>query len=138
MKGFLTFIIIFILGLLLWPTVSRWIRAWVMRKVQAKTEDYLRSAMGMPPRDTGRNNRRKRRAEDPAASRARPGATRRRGVREPLIPKEYAVDVEYTEIKSYSSDTVIAPDRDQTDKIRIRQESQVSDAEWVEIKPKRS
>ena len=61
---------------------------------------------------------------------------RRRSGREPLIPKEYAVDVEFVEIKDYSSATVIGEDN--SGRQQVYNESQVSDAEYVMIKPKRS
>ena len=48
-----------------------------------------------------------------------------------MIPKEYAVDVEYTEIRSYSSEETIASDGKS---VRYAVESQVSDAEIIEIK----
>lgn len=50
----------------------------------------------------------------------------------PIIPKEYAEDVEFTETVSYSSDREVAPDSPRPDD--IREEPQVSDAEWEEIR----
>lgn len=48
-----------------------------------------------------------------------------------IIPPEYGEDVEYEEIKEYShtSATVITPDGESE-----YSESQISDAEWIEIK----
>lgn len=48
-----------------------------------------------------------------------------------IIPKEYAEDVDYNEIHSYSEETTIS---DTTEKVKFQQESQVSDAEILEIK----
>lgn len=59
---------------------------------------------------------------------------------EPIIPKEYAQDVEFTESHTYSSDINInetSADGSKTHthiKQEITVESQVSDAEWEEIK----
>lgn len=58
---------------------------------------------------------------------------------ESIIPKEYAQDVEYTETVTYKSDVEITDQRATEEKessrrVKVKVESQVSDAEWVEIK----
>lgn len=59
------------------------------------------------------------------------GGFRRRSRRKDgIIPKEYAVDVEYVETKDYSS----GPERIHEEKREEYHESQVSDAEWEDIK----
>lgn len=50
---------------------------------------------------------------------------------EPLIPKEYAEDVDFVEIKSYSEKIEISQD---SDEIQYKEERQVSDAEYTIIK----
>lgn len=51
-----------------------------------------------------------------------------------IIPPEYGEDVEYTEFRTYSEETVIAGDsKTAHDEYS---ESQISDAEWVEVKKK--
>lgn len=47
----------------------------------------------------------------------------------PVIPKEYAEDVEFTEIHSYSEEHTIAG----KESVSYRRESQVSDAEIITI-----
>lgn len=86
----------------------------------------------MPPRDKGNS----RRQSHTAGSRKTTGGSRRRGQRvkeEPVIPKEYAEDVEFTEVRSYSEEEKIGGESS----IRYAHESQVSDAEIIEIKKER-
>ena len=106
---------------LLWPRIRRWMAMWVVRRLQRNAEDYVRRASGMPPREEKKGER---------ASRHRP---RRSYAGGPLIPKEYAVDVEYVEIHEYSATTVIGGDAPK-EKVEEWHESQVTDAEWVEIR----
>lgn len=119
MSGLLILILIFIGIPLLW----KWLKPYFFRWMQHRTEDYVRNAMGMPPRD-------KKKSSGPSDNRAR-RSRRRYYSSGPLIPKEYAVDVEYTEIRSYSSDETIAPEGHT---VRYTVESQVSDAEIIEIR----
>ncbi|MDE5872241.1 MAG: hypothetical protein K2H22_09910, partial [Muribaculaceae bacterium] len=113
---------------------------YFFRWAQHRTEDYVRRQMGMPPRD--RKKERSQQRQSYSSSRdyssggysqgAYGGRRRSRGYSSgPLIPKEYAVDVEYTEIRSYSSDQTIASEND---RVRFTVESQVSDAEIIEIR----
>lgn len=139
MSGFFIFLIVIVALWLLWPVVTRWIRAWVMRKLQRQAEDYVRAAAGMPPREeTGRSRKRSNTASDTGAASSSDGYYSRRRPRrhdrnEPLIPKEYAVDVEYVEIKEYSETVAIGPEGKKTE-TREWHESQVTDVEWTEIK----
>lgn len=139
MQGFLIFIIVLVLLWLVWPVVTRTIRTWVMRKLQRRAEDYMRAAAGMPPREETKRARRSAKGTNRQENRAQgaSGASRQRRTYrssdEPLIPKEYAVDVEFTEIKEYSETVTIGPEG-QTAETREWHESQVSDVEWTEIK----
>lgn len=137
MSGLLILILIFV-GL---PLLWRWLKPYVFRWAQHRSEDYLRSRMGMPPRDRGGSRSQQRYSSsggyssEEAYSEPYGGRSRRRGYSSgPLIPKEYAVDVEYTEIRSYSSDEAIASDGHD---VRYKVESQVSDAEIIEIRKER-
>lgn len=49
----------------------------------------------------------------------------------PIIPPGYAQDVEYTETRTYASDTTVREDASGT---TVTVEEQVSDVEFVEIK----
>lgn len=51
---------------------------------------------------------------------------------EPLIPPEYAQDVEFTETRIYSSDKDVNENKSRREQVVV--ESQVSDVEWVEIR----
>lgn len=132
MSGLLILILIFIGVPLLW----RWLKPYFYRWVQHRTEDYLRRQMGMPPRDKSRTRSQQRQQRYSSSggysSDAYGSRNRSRGYSSgPLIPKEYAVDVEYTEIRSYSSEEAIASDGK---KVSYVVESQVSEAEIIEIK----
>lgn len=132
MSGLLLLIFIFIGIPLLW----RWLKPYFYRWMQRRTEDYVRNAMGMPPRDKNRKSSSGERRQSYYSSGsygARSGSRKRGGDYSsgPLIPKEYAVDVEYTEIRSYSNEQVIASDGT---RVSYRVESQVSDAEIIEIR----
>ena len=135
------FLIIVIIVIACWPWISRWLRQFLARRA----EDYLRKATGMPPRPGSREDRRQQRASQQAYSsasdntsgssytrRQRQRRRTRRGYNEPIIPPEYAEDVEFVETKSFS-ETSIGESHGQT---RQYNESQVSDVEWVEIRNK--
>lgn len=115
-----TFLIILIIIVLLWPVLMRWLRGYMARRA----ENYLRSRMGMPPRDDSR--RRPRRGA--SAKPERPENEHR--PTEPIIPKDYAVDVEFTEVKDYSEADLLKSNPDGT----VYHESQVEDAVYTEIK----
>lgn len=55
---------------------------------------------------------------------------RRRGRRGPIIPKEYAVDVQYTEERVTGAESFLSPDGGATPTARYRRETQISDAEY--------
>ncbi|MDE5875929.1 MAG: hypothetical protein K2H47_00255 [Muribaculaceae bacterium] len=149
MHTILLIILILVALWLLRPIIWRLVQPMVQRYVARKTEDFIRRAAGMPPRPK-QERRQKKEASDSTAEthdtrgewfydtgeRRRRQQQRRRSGREPLIPKEYAVDVEFVEIRDYSSATVIGEDN--SGRQQIYHESQVSDAEYVMIKPKRS
>lgn len=63
----------------------------------------------------------------------RQGAYSRADRREPIIPKEYAEDVEFVEIKSFSEETVVTTEHKSDGKERVVVESQVEDAEYTII-----
>lgn len=129
----MTGLIILILLIVGVPYVWRWLKPYIARWVQHKTEDYVRKSMGMPPRDRNQgskrgNESRQQRSRDTYGNR---GWQRGQYSDSPLIPKEYAEDVDFTEVRSYSEETDIASGGEN---VRFRQESQVSDAEIIEIR----
>lgn len=114
------------------PYIARWITQWITRKIQNR----LREAMGIPPepkpKHESRAERKQREEDERIRDRQRRYARQAGSPHEPLIPKEYAVDVEYTEVREYSEHTEIRPE---PDGVHIVTESQVSDAEYLVIKP---
>lgn len=134
MSGLLILILIFI-G---FPIIWRWLKPYFFRWMQHRTEDYVRNAMGMPPRDKSKKQSSRRQSYSSSGAYSSGGygqRTRGRGHSSgPLIPKEYAVDVEFTEIRSYSSEEIIASDGNN---VSYKVESQVSDAEIIEIRKDR-
>ena len=132
MRGLGILILIVVFFWLIWPVISRWLK----RKAMERAEDYMRSTMGMPPRDRKKNKNNQ--YQDQNSDRSYySGRTRRnpfgpdRYTNEPIIPKEYAEDVEFTETKDFSATEY----EHRTDKkIENYHESQISDAEWTEIK----
>lgn len=128
MSGLLILLLIFI-GV---PYLWRWLKPYFFRWMQHRTEDYVRNAMGMPPRDKSKGKSGRRQTQGSSSYyNQKSRADHSSG---PLIPKEYAVDVEYTEVHSYSSEEVIASDGKT---VRYSVESQVSDAEIIEIRKDR-
>ena len=135
MSGLLILILIFIGVPILW----RWLNTYFFSLMNLRTEYYVRNAMGMPPRDNKKKSSSEGRRQSYSSSGfygAGSGYRRRNGYYSsgPIIPKEYAVDVEYTEIHSYSSDETVASDGKN---VRYKIESQVSDAEIIEIRKDR-
>lgn len=125
----LTLLIICIVLFLLWPTIKKWLARYMVHK----TEDFIRSATGMPPRD----KKRRERASSGSTSYGREGRQSgsrrgRRSSKEPIIPREYAEDVEFVESVEYSETTIREDYSDGSG--RVYTESQVSDVEYVEIK----
>lgn len=114
---------------------------WVGRFMANRAEDYLRKATGMPPRPGSREAKRqeKTRAADSGEPRRRSQRdSRNRGSQYyhtdngPIIPKEYAEDVEFTETIDYSETTIAGEDTRRS--ATTYHESQVSDVEWEEVK----
>ncbi|MCH5225650.1 MAG: hypothetical protein J1D77_06595 [Muribaculaceae bacterium] len=124
--GILILVVLFIW--IVWPYIARWLK----RKAIERAEDYMRAQMGMPPRD--KKSRRKSQEDETFSREGRqrrnPFGQDRYGA-EPLIPKEYAEDVEFVETKDYS-ETELREKRAHTE--TYYHESQISDAEWTEVK----
>lgn len=123
-----TLLVIIIIVFLCWP----WIKRLMARFMLNRAEDYMRRATGMPPRPGSRQARREQRRAS-GGTRANSQRTSRRAARHdgPIIPREYAEDVEFTETVDYSSSEIREKKKGNE---RVYRESQVSDAEWVEIK----
>lgn len=140
MQGVLIFLIIlfvvFPLARIAW---QRWVQPWLIRRATRKMEDYLRAATGMPPREETRKKSKDTGRHAATGSGAVHGRSSYGGRADtwqgPLIPKEYAVDVEYVEVREYSSTVEITGSGSSRNerKQRVVAESQVSDVEYTEI-----
>lgn len=126
------FLIICVILFALGPWIMRWLRPWLTRMAARRMENYMRSAMGMPPQDKKKRGRASTQSNT-SGRRTRSGRGYASTHREPIIPKEYAEDVEFVEYKEYSERTEIHADT-RTGSVRI--ESQVEDAEWEMVSKK--
>ena len=138
MRGLGILILIVLFFWLVWPVISRWLK----RKAMERTENYIRSKMGMPPRDKSRGDQRGRQGQRNYQYGSSQGRRRNpfgpdRYTSEPIIPKEYAEDVEYIETKEFSSTTTSTFETGKKKTSETYHESQISDAEWVDIKIKK-
>lgn len=119
-------VIIFLAWLLLRPLLAPYLQRWFMHSM----ENRLRRMAGMPSRKEEKRQR-KRRTSYSQSNRQ----THKSKTREPIIPKEYAEDVEFVEIKSYSETTIISGENPKGEKkTKIVVESQIEDVEFVEYK----
>lgn len=136
-------VIIFLL-IVLQPVLRRWVAPLVQRWVMGKVEDRVRRMAGMPTRKEERKaQRRAARGSRGAADRFRRAAAGSRaagrtpGGREARssvdMLQTFAEDVEFTEVKSYSSEVEIAASKEGR-KVTYKVEQQVEDAEFIEIK----
>lgn len=132
MRGIGILILVVLFFWLCWPAISRWLK----RKAMERADSYLRKAMGMPPREkkSGRRAGGDRYSSeedfhDTDRFYRQRGYGRRRGD-EPLIPKEYAEDVDFEETISQSENKEIKPES----MTQSYHESQVSDVEYTEVK----
>lgn len=131
MTGLGILILIIVFFWVIWPVIARWLK----RKAMERAEDYMRASMGMPPRDKSKRK---------SSNSSQDGFYQRQRrnpfgpdsyTQGPIIPKEYAEDVEFTETIDYSSSDRIKKEADKTE---VYHESQISDAEYTEIKKSRS
>lgn len=134
----MTFFVVLLIIIALWLIFSPYIKPWLRRRAERKLADYLRASMGMPTeketrraqRDSGKS-RRTNGGRKGFWSRPATGKTSSQKAPDEIIPREYAVDVEFTEIKQFSQTTIA---NDPASGKTIVTESQVSDVEYTEIK----
>lgn len=133
-------VIIILIIMLFWifgPQLMRGLQVYASRKM----EDRLRRMMGMPSRAEEKKARRGEERNGKAGGwreKFRRQSSRGRGgdpAADVRMMKEYAEDVEYVEIHEYSESIKFSQDAG-SENIKIRQESQVSDAEYVIITKK--
>ena len=127
-----TFLIILILLFLIWPLVRNPLSRWFQGFMSRRAEDMMRKAMGMPSRKEERRRRQQQRARQEGSRRNRRDTGQTPPQPHPAaVMKSVAVDVEFTEIKEFDSESGSVTET-QHEKIRI--EEQISDAEYTEVK----
>jgi len=114
----LIIILLVVAGYYLLPYLLR----WFMRRQVNRFVDRMTGGAASQARKQQKNA-----GKRPETGRRKP---RRKGR---IIPPEYAVDVEYTETHNYSENIEISPGP-KTAGQQMKEEEQVSDAEWVEMK----
>lgn len=119
-----------IILLLLWfvvPFLYRRLQPWLTRWLIRRATRYAARQAGFNMDDSKRksSNKKSRRSNHYREDTLNNG---------PIIPKEYAEDVEFTEIHDFSSATIINEETDSKGNRRSSEtETQVSDAEIIEI-----
>lgn len=122
-------VIIIIIFFVLW-LFRRPIRQFIYRKMAEIFARGLLKTMGFREPERPKKKARRRSGARAEGGWQRPAGQRRgRRPNEPIIPKEYAVDVEFTEIKETVRTFKAGCDGDS-----YEIQEQVSDAEWTEIK----
>ncbi|MDE7081772.1 MAG: hypothetical protein K2O78_08995 [Muribaculaceae bacterium] len=136
----MTAIVIILALIAIWLIFAPYIRPWLQRRAEQKLADYLRRQMGMPTEKEQRKAEKEARRQQNArygtwsAPDPRRRADARRRPNEPIIPREYAVDVEYTEIREFSQTIIRTQDSKSGSRVDFKVENQVSDVEYTEIK----
>lgn len=128
MSTLITILVIFFFFWIVYPLVLPYVKRWMQRRLQKKFENMMRQAMGMPPEDDKKKHKRNKKEEASSSQSYNSGYAHGK---EPIIPREYAEDVEFVEIKTQSESVEIHSD----DKgVSYTVESQVSDVEYTIIK----
>lgn len=102
---------------------------WLKGYMARRAEDMMRRMAGMPSRKEEQRRARKARASRKSQAPADDRRDKEEAIRS---MRENAVDVEFTEIKEYSSEDIIA--EDSNGNRTVYHEEQVTDAEFTEIK----
>lgn len=140
-------LVIILILIALWLIFGPMIKAWLRRRAEEKLADFLRAQMGIP---TEKEQRKARKAAEKEQRRngsrtgywSRPEPRRpRHSASEPIIPKEYATDVEFTEIREFRQTTIVETSASSSSSSsgsfsRRRgkaDEGQVSDVEYTDL-----
>lgn len=134
----MTFITVLLIIIALWLIFAPYIKPWLRRRAESKLHDYLRAQMGIPTEKEQRRARREAQKKQKHSYGKRGFWSRPEHREDPtlhapaeIIPREYAVDVEFTEIRQFSQTTIAT---DSSSGSSFVAESQVSDVEYTEIK----
>lgn len=128
----LLFLLAAIFAFILWNLLKGPVSRWIRRFIAHRTEDILRKMMGMPTRKEEQRSRKRARKQSRKGG-ARNGAYNQKQKRRhpAALMKTVAEDVDFIEITEFESHTVI---EDDGQRVRIKIEEQISDAEYVEIR----
>lgn len=136
-------IVIAFLFIVMRPVLARWFGPAIQRWAAGKFEDNMRRMAGMPTRKEERKaHKRARRRESEGASRFRSAASGSRAHARPGSRQEDAVDylrsfaedVEFVEIKEFSSDSLNGVEPHVAAGGKEVVENQIEDADFEEIK----
>ena len=146
MEAFFGVVIIIVLILVCFgPIIGRLLGPWLQKWAMGKWEDNLRRMAGMPTRKEEKKARKKAAKQGNRTAGSHYGRTNayETGTARSTQPgpanfmREFAEDVEFTEIREFSSDIKIGshdePDRRDTKK-KYKEESQIEDAVYEEIR----
>ena len=123
----ITLLVILLIVIVIWiagPYIKALFERWLMRRLQ---KSFFKAA-GIPDPEKERKKQNKNKKKDTH------GSSRHRHQRtqdEPIIPRDYAEDVEFTEYKEYTTETTID---ESVSHLHIHEEEQVSDVQFTEIK----
>lgn len=135
MQTLLAIIFIILAVWILWNAIGKNL---LMRYLNRKAEDMMRRTFGFPPREDKKQrasgSSAKQRAERTSAFRQGRRKPQSHSADEPIIPREYAVDVEYVEIKEFKQTEIGTDKNGKHVRVEEYHESQVSDVEWEDIK----
>lgn len=131
-------LVILFLIIVMRPALQRWLGPMFQRWAMGKMEDNMRRMAGMPTRKEERKARKRARKREKSGAesfRRAAGAGRRASAprNAEINLQEYAEDVEFTEVKTFSQEIEIGVS-EEGGKQKIVVEEQIEDAEYVEIK----
>ena len=125
------------------PMLQRWFGPALQRWIMGKWEDRMRRMAGMPTRKEERQaqKRARRRQKSGAENFRRAASGSRRSHQSPgravgSTLQQFAEDVEFTEVKSFSQEINIGVSQEQG-KERVVVEEQIEDAEYIEIETRK-
>ena len=128
------FLTVLLVIFLLWPYLKGPATRWFSGFMARRTEDMMRRMMGMPTRKEQRRQQKKAAARTSDSRFQRRNRSKKAGPnlrRTAELMRAIAVDVEFVEIKEFSTATIV----DETgNKTRIIIEEQISDVVFTEIK----
>ena len=106
------------------------VQAWLARRLMKNMQRRMQEEQRRQEEAYRRHREEERQQRQQPRSKHR----REKGHSGPIIPPEYAQDVEFTESRVYSSDKEATINTDSKGNTRIKVEEQVSDVEWEDVR----